>query len=358
MRFHVVSLPHTQTTEAFSCCAYTEKVRKFCKMMKGRGHSVFLYAGGLNAAPCDEWVTCITESERRQAVGEKPYVEASFDWSLPHWQNFNQNTIEAMRRRIKPQDFICLIAGIAQKQIADAFPNHLTVEFGIGYGGSFANFRVWESYAWMHACYGSKVPNTHDLDGKWFDCVIPNYFEPELFPFQAAKGDYYLFMGRLVARKGAVIAADVCERLGKALILAGLGEWSGYGTHVGIVGPKERGGLMAGAKALFCPTQYIEPFGGVAVEAMMCGTPAITTDWGAFPETVIQGKTGFRCRTLQEFVDAAEHVGELDAEVIRRHAVNNYSLEAIAPKYEAYFERLNTLWHEGWYSIRSREKAA
>ena len=110
------------------------------------------------------------------------------------------------------------------------------------------------------------------------------------------------------------------------------------------------------------PTYYVGPFEGVAVEAMMCGTPVITTDWGVFAETVIQGKTGFRCRTLQEFVDAAEHVGELDAQAIRRHAVNNYSLEAIAPKYQAYFERLDALWRDGWYelkqSIRSQERAA
>ena len=44
MRFHVVSLPHTQTTRAYSHCAYTEKVRKFCDMMSVN-HEVFLYSG-------------------------------------------------------------------------------------------------------------------------------------------------------------------------------------------------------------------------------------------------------------------------------------------------------------------------
>ena len=54
MRFHVVSLPHTNTTESFAVCAYTEKVRKFCIMMKALGHTVYLYAGEQNEAPCDE----------------------------------------------------------------------------------------------------------------------------------------------------------------------------------------------------------------------------------------------------------------------------------------------------------------
>ena len=51
IRFHLVSLPHTNTTEAFSSCAFTEKVRKFAAMMKGLGHEVILYAGEFNEAP-------------------------------------------------------------------------------------------------------------------------------------------------------------------------------------------------------------------------------------------------------------------------------------------------------------------
>lgn len=45
MNFHVVSLPHTQTTAAYPSCAFTQKVVRFCRMMKARGHHVTLYAG-------------------------------------------------------------------------------------------------------------------------------------------------------------------------------------------------------------------------------------------------------------------------------------------------------------------------
>ncbi len=54
MRFHVVSLPHTQTTTEYTSCAFTEKVRRFCIMMKSMGHEVYLYSGEYNQAPCDE----------------------------------------------------------------------------------------------------------------------------------------------------------------------------------------------------------------------------------------------------------------------------------------------------------------
>lgn len=65
MRFHVISLPHTQTTKEYINCAYTEKVRRFCIMMKSLGHTVYLYASEDNEAPVDELITCITKQGRQ-----------------------------------------------------------------------------------------------------------------------------------------------------------------------------------------------------------------------------------------------------------------------------------------------------
>jgi hypothetical protein len=354
MRFHVISLPHTQVTDAYSACAFTDKVRKFCKMMKKLGHTVYLYAGEENEAPCDELITCISEPERAALSVGKHYSEASFDYSLPSWVTFNQNVIDGIKVRAQPRDFICCMAGLANKQVADAFPEMMFVEFGIGYGGNFAKYRVWESYAWMHLCYGAQNPqhNPNAVDGHFYDAVIPGYFERERFPFSIEKEDYYLFIGRLTERKGFQIAADVCERLGKRLIIAGQGTPPSYGEYVGVVGPEQRGELMRKATAVFAPTTYIEPFGNVVSEAMACGTPAITTDWGAFTETVVEGKTGFRCRNMAEFMAATENVKTLDPFAIRQHAVDNYSCDVIGPKYDKYFKRLGTLWGKGLYEER------
>lgn len=349
IRFHLVSLPHTNTTEAFSSCAFTEKVRKFAAMMKGLGHEVILYAGEFNEAPCDEHVVCISEAERRQAMGTKHYCEASWDPSLPHWVTFNTNTIAGIKARARPRDFICLIGGTSQKCIADAFPGMITVEFGVGHGGSFSQFRVFESYAWMHTVYGAEGRNPSATDGRWFDAVIPGYFEPEKFPFSAEKSDYYCFVGRLIERKGYQIAVDACRAKGAKLLIAGQGTPPDYGEYLGVIGPEERGKLMANAIASFAPTVYIEPFGNVVPEAMSCGTPVITTDWGAFTETNIHGETGFRCRSLNEFIEAMDACKTLDPYKIRDHALSHYSVDVIAHKYDAYFKRLSTLWGDGWY---------
>jgi glycosyltransferase involved in cell wall biosynthesis len=83
---------------------------------------------------------------------------------------------------------------------------------------------------------------------------------------------------------------------------------------------------------------------------MSCSTPVVTTDWGAFTETVIHGQTGFRCRTFKQFLDAVEAAPTLDPHAIREHALSNYSLETTAPKYNDYFRRLQTLRGDEWYS--------
>ena len=317
-------------------------------MMTGLGHEVYLYAGEFNEAPVTGHIVCITEQERQKALGGKHYTQASFDTREPHWQHFINNAIAGIKARVQPQDFLCFIGGISHAPIARAFPNQVSVEFGIGYGATFAKYRVWESYVWMHANYAGHVDPT-TVDGQFFDEVIPGYFEPEQFIYKEDKQDYYLYIGRMIERKGIEIASQVCKEMGKTLVLAGPGTPPSYGEYVGEVGPAKRAELMANAQGLLAPTIYLEPFGNIVPEAHFSGTPTITTDWGAFVETNIQGVTGYRCRMFDEFCQALEKVKNLDPKIIHKSAMERYSLDVIAQKYDKYFTRLQTLWNKGWY---------
>lgn len=351
MRFHVVGVPFTQTTDDYPACAFTMKVRKFAKMMHAAGHHVFLYSGDENTTPCTEHVQVYTEDERAALLGDRHYSNGPYDASLPGWVRFNTSVAKEIATRAEREDFVCVISGVANKPLADMLPEMMTVEFGIGYPGTFARYRVFESYAWMHSVYGTTTTNPADLDGRWYDAVIPGYIDADDLPYGDGDGGYLLFIGRLIERKGYQIAVEVAEHLGQRLVVAGPGEPPDGVQYAGIVGPAERAKLYGGAVASFAPTIYVEPYGNVVPEANMCGTPAITTDWGAFTETVEDGVNGWRCRTFGEFVQAALDAPSLDRQAIRQRTLDRYSLEATAVKYERYFHRLSQLWGDGWYTL-------
>lgn len=351
--FHVVSLPHTQTTAEYTHCAYTQKVRKFCNMMTDLGHEVILYASEENEARVSELVTVITKEKQQELFGGNDHTKEFFNitWGVydPGWVEMNSNAIRAIAERIKPRDFICIIGGTCQQIIADAFPDNMSVEYGIGYLGTFSKYRVFESYAHMHYVHGQD----RDDSGSFYDTVIPNYYDAEEFPYAEKTEDYYLFIGRLIDRKGWRIAQEVCEKLGKRLILAGQGDFSGYGEHVGVVGVEKRGELMSKAKAVFVPTTYMEPFGGVHAEALLCGTPVITTNFGVFTETVQNGINGYRCDTFRDFTAATQATEKFSAskrKKIRASAQQRFSTEHVRGQYQAYFDRLYDLWNDGWYA--------
>lgn len=364
MRFHVLGLPWTATTEEYLTCAYTQKLLKFCRMMEPRGHEIFLYATEQNEAPCAEHVALLSEEERHGYFGawgsDALLTRVTWDITQEPWVVFNERAAAAILERGEPEDLVLLVGGNCQKPVADAVGAHLLpVEPFVGYEGVFTH-AAYESHTWRSHVYGLMG----ERNGRWFDATIPNYFDPDDFPELGAGGDYLLFVGRVIVRKGPHVAGQIAEAVGMPLVVAGPGvldHGDGYvqagevrveNSHgveyVGEVGVEERARLMAGAAALLAPTLYIEPFGGVAVEAMMTGTPVIASDWGAFAETVVEGTTGYRFRTLAEGVDAVLGAGALDRAAIRASAMDRYSLEAVAPQFERWFRQLDSLWREGW----------
>jgi len=352
MRFHIVALPHTKVTKEFFSCAYTEKVYGFCNMMTSLGHEVYLYASGDRTdATVTDFIPCLPEELRLGAVGNSHYTSASFDNTLPHWKAFNQNAINTIARHIGQKDFICLIGGLAQKPIADAFPDHMSVEWGIGYSGTFAKYKVFESNTWRSAVY-SQWKNAASVDINFYDGVVNGYYDVNQFPMELEKQDYYLYFGRMTQRKGVDIASQACEAAGVKLIMAGSGDYiPKYGNYIGEVGADMRALLLGQAIAAFSPTLYLEPFCNSHIQAMATGTPVITSDLGVFTETVQNGFNGFRCNTLAEFVKAIEQVKNLDHRAIATNTYMHYSTDVIRYKYDRYFNRLLTLWDKGWYQL-------
>lgn len=318
------------------------------------GHEVIFYGVEGSEVECDEFVQVSPQQVLTQVYGKYDWHKQQFKYDSNDYAHkvFNRKAIAEITLRQQPRDFLLVTMGLHHKPIADAVPEMIVVEAGVGYEGIFANYRVFESYAWMHYLYGKY----NVADGGFTDCVIPNYFDESEFEFRDHKENYFLYLGRVIKRKGITIAIEAAKAAGMKLKVAGQlstneadkvdmegVEFVGFADH------EKRRELMAGARALFVPTYYIEPFGGVVVEANLSGTPVITTDWGAFSETVAHGVNGYRARTLGEFIWAMKNVDKLDPKKIRQYALDNYSLERCAAQYQAYFEQLSMLWDKGWY---------
>lgn len=347
MTLHVVSLPHTQTTREYARCAYTTKVRRFCQMMAG-DFDIVLYAGEENEAPCRELVPLATREWQSSLGFDGPDDYLAVDWDPvgPLFGHWNARLAAAIGERLHPGDLVLLITGTPHVPLRYALPSATFVEFGVGYEGVAFDHLVFESNAWRCAVDGWRHgANRADPDPR--HVVIPNYFDPEDFPLVTEPGDYALYLGRLTARKGWRIAQAAAEEAGVRFVCAGQGDetFDGYGEYLGPVSGKEAAELLGHARVVLCPTRYLEPFCGVHIEAMLCGTPVATSDWGVFPETVTP-YTGTRCRLGSDWPAAIAGLWDVDAERRRGIAASarrRYSLDAVRPRYLSY---LSTIMEE------------
>lgn len=419
-RLHVLAVPHTVTDTSYSACAFTQKVLKFCAMMHARGHHVIHYGHERSKVQCTEHVAITDDDLLKRAYGDYDWHTTSFKHSTDDvvHKEFNMRAAEEVAKRKAPGDFLLLFWSVGHAHVAKCHANDMfVVEPGIGsYNDVMAPFSVFESYAVMHHNYAkfNKLP-------RFFDAVIPNYFDPSDFidatdreglddkvqafvearegpssdksvsledALKCPKGQYVLMISRIIPTKGVQLAIEACAAAGIKLVIIGQGaikdavhkdfKWTSVGpdelpkrpivpqkpgedpalvTHLGYAEPRERAVLIARAKAVIVPSLYAEPFGGVNVEAQISGVPVVTTDWGAFSETVVHGSSGYRCRSLEQFVWALKNVDLLERAPIRQRALANYSFERVGNMYEEYFSMLSSVrGNRGFYALNeSRE---
>lgn len=353
MTLHVLGIPHTVTRPDFSHCAFTQKVRHGCRMWgEATGERVVHY-GVEGAEVAAETVDLMTQTEHVALLGHEYHATGSGFYGddategSPVYQAFNFAAREALRDRVEPGDVILFPFGHAHGPLARLpWPDgvHL-LESGIGYYDCLLPNRVYESEAARHGTMGREGRHGVDLDTSRREWVIPNYYDLEEWP-EGPGGDAVVFLGRLTRGKGL----DLIPRLAAArpdlrFVLAGQGDpspWLGL-PNVEALPPLtglERAAYLGNARAIIAPSRFAEPFCGVVVEAAFTGTPAITSAFGAFTETVLEGVTGFRCQTPAEWFRALDAVLDLDRTTVRAHAVRRYTTGVIGPAYAAVFDAL------------------
>ena len=325
-------------------------------MLLDAGHEVFHYGCEGSDPPCTENIDVVSNAYRESFYPDKgkDYPQFDYDTSDEYHGVFHRRCAEEISKRNEDNDFLLCFWGHGHKPIADMAGNLVVVEASIGYSETFAPYRVFESYAWMHWVSG-RQSQTH---GKFYDAVIPNFFDPSEFTFNKEREDWFLYLGRIIKSKGVELAVDLTNRIGAKIVIAGQGslkhEYDGIdlrGNHIEFAGyadVEKRKDLMSRAKALIMPTFHHESFGRTAMEAQLSGCPVICTDHGSFNEVVLHGITGYRCHTMEQFDWAARNIGDISPDACYHWASENFSMSKVMPKYQEYFDMLYDLRNDGW----------
>lgn len=368
---HLIGMFHTIPNHDYDHCAFTGKVLRFSSMMKNMGYNIVEYSNGESISEANEKIQILTKQELLDIVGPPTSLKALHGIKFtPVWYAFHNRLLPIIKSKVKPFDIVIHPYGSSHSELLKEIPQAYHTELGIGYSEQdFGAYRIFESYQWMHYTLGNHFNKDNNGNiiynngtpsvGKWgtaYQWVAPNYYNPNDWEPKYEKGGYLLYFGRVISSKGLYIVKEIAERVNEEVIIAGMGDTHLFhGKNMKIIGPvtgqKERSDLLRGARAVLMPTQYIEPFGSVAIEAMMCGTPVITSDFGAFPETIQHGKTGYRCHTLGDYMKAVELAPQLDRKYIRDNAVNLYSYQTVGQIYDNIFKQISNLKNGGWYNL-------
>lgn len=165
-------------------------------------------------------------------------------------------------------------------------------------------------------------------------CFVYNGLDPADYTFRDTKGDYDLFLGRLHQSKGYQLAIAGAKAAERKLVVAGgwrpsLSRWIKF---VGEVGGPEKAAWLAGARLLWMPAQWEEPFGLTLIEALFSGTPVLGTRRGALPEVLSPAVAEFG-ETVEELVAALPAMTSKDPATCRARAERYFTHRRMAEEY-------------------------
>ncbi len=94
---------------------------------------------------------------------------------------------------------------------------------------------------------------------------------------------------------------------------------------LGEVGGSDKYRLLGGAMALLNAVQWVEPFGLVMIEALAAGTPVVATPFGAAPEIIDHGRTGYLAQDPRDLARPLPQAALLDRRACRAAVEKRFS---------------------------------
>ncbi len=184
-------------------------------------------------------------------------------------------------------------------------------------------------------------------DNRWLATVYHG-LPHDLYRFKPKADDYFAFVGRTSPEKRVDRAIAIAKATGVKLKIAAKVDRADKAyfdreiapllddplvEFVGEIGESQKGEFIGNARALLFPIDWPEPFGLVMIEAMACGTPVIAFRCGSVPEILDHGKTGFIVDDMDQAIEAARRVGDIDRRGCRDVFEQRFTARQMASRY-------------------------
>lgn len=204
-----------------------------------------------------------------------------------------------------------------------------------------------------NTCYYVSISNSDRNPELNYTATVYNGINSNDFTFNRDPDEYLLFFGRIHPDKGVLESIEIAKKSKRKLIISGLIQDQEYFdskvkpyvndndiVYVGNSGPNRRNKLLGNAFALLHPISFEEPFGLSVVEAMFCGTPVIAFNKGSMPELIVDRKTGFLVKNIEEALEAVDDIKIINRKNCREWATSKFSRQEMIKGYLEVYQKI------------------
>jgi UDP-glucose:tetrahydrobiopterin glucosyltransferase len=303
--------------------------------LQRQGHRVTLYA----RAGSDPSLNVISILNKDDKAGQNVQLKAAYKWAINH---------------IKAHHYDVVI-----NNTLDSLPLEIIGKTNISMLTIFHSPSMWEVLELPHAtltapnlCYAAVSKGTAAdwrKEGNLPVNVVYNGIDAKHWQpvTSQEKENYIAWAGRITPEKGTDLAIKTAVRLGMPIKIAG-GMYdphyfntavkpllsSGVVEYVNKISGTELSNFYAKAKVALVTPLWNEPFGLVAIEALLCGTPVAAINNGAMKE-IITDKVGALAKeaTVDGLVAAVKEALTKDSQTCRQYVENTFTLEKMVSHY-------------------------
>ncbi len=182
--------------------------------------------------------------------------------------------------------------------------------------------------------------------------IIHPGFDPGPYRYRPAGSTYLVSVGAMGPEGGIVEAIEIARITRSVLVICSRIETPDETDYFyTVVRPQldidiqfvdnltgaDRIDLLAGARAVVHPVRAAEPFPTAIVEAMACGTPALTLAGGAAVELIDDGTTGLVADDVDGLADHVAGIDGLSRGACRRRFERYFGPDEVARHHEDFY---------------------